>query len=156
MTSAAHKWKTFWSLPQAERSVARSAAAGLARTWFGLRAFGFSRWQRMLERRISQHKTMSPCAPAVSANRIAQLLEAAAHSLFLPTNCLERSLALWSLLQRRGFPVELRLGARKQAGTFEAHAWVELNGVALNNPADEQRGFAPFDGAIPAMETRAK
>jgi Transglutaminase-like superfamily len=156
MTSAVHKWKTFWSLTPAERGIARSAAAGLVTTWFGLRAFGFSRWQRMLERRISRVPAKTPAAPAVSAHRIAQLQEAAALDLFLSTSCLERSLALWSLLQRRGFPAELKFGARKQSGKFEAHAWVELNGVALNNPADEQRNFAPFEGAIASLETRAK
>jgi Transglutaminase-like superfamily len=156
MTSAAHKWKTFWSLDPAERSVARSAAVGLVSTWFGLRVFGFSRWQQKLARKFSRAEIKSPTTPAVSANRIAQLQEAAALALFLPTNCLERSLALWSLLNRRGFPAELKLGARKQSEKFEAHAWVELNGVALNNPLEEQRDFAPFEPAIASMETRAK
>ena len=156
MTSAAQKWKTFWSLTPAERRIARSAAVGLLTTWVGLRAFGFSRWQQMLVSKFPQVPAKTPAAPAVSANRIAQLQEAAALGLFLSTNCLDRSLALWSLLKRRGFPAELKLGARKQSGTFEAHAWVELDGVALNNPADEQRNFAPFDGAVAAMETRAK
>ncbi len=157
MTSAAHRWRTFWSLNRDERGVACSAAAELAITWIGLRAFGFSRWQRMVERRVSRVESRESAASrAVSANRLAQLQEAAARSLFLPTNCLERSLALWSLLQRRGFPAELKFGARKNSGTFEAHAWVELHGVALNNPADEQREFAPFDGAIASLEPRAK
>jgi hypothetical protein len=156
MTSAAHKWKTFWSLDPAERSVARSAAAGLVSTWFGLRVFGFSRWQQKLARKFSRAEIKSSATPAISANRIAQLQEAAALALFLPTNCLERSLALWSLLNRRGFPAEFKLGARKQSEKFEAHAWVELNRVALNNPLEEQRGFAPFEPAIASMETRAK
>lgn len=156
MTSAANKWRTFWSLHRTERSVVRSAAAGLARTWFGLRLFGFSRWQRMLARKFAQVKMKNSATPEVSANRIAQLQEAAALTLFLPTNCLERSLALWSLLIRRGFPAELKLGARKQSEKFEAHAWVELEGVALNNPSEEQRDFAAFEGAIASMETRAK
>jgi len=156
MIGAAHKWKTFWSLDRAERGLACSAAAGLAITWIGLRALGFSRWLRMLERRVSQLESRSGTSAAVSANRIAQLQEAAALNLFFPTSCLERSLALWSLLRRRGFPAELKFGARKQSEKFEAHAWVELNGVALNNPAEEQREFAPFDGAIASMETRAK
>jgi Transglutaminase-like superfamily len=156
MTSAAHKWKTFWSLTPAERGIARSAAVGLVVTWIGLRVLGFARWQRMLQRRISQSPPTIAAEPTVSAHRVARLQEAAAHDLFLPTNCLERSLGLWFLLRRRGFRAELKFGARKQSGTFEAHAWVELGGVALNNPADEQRDFAPFDGAIASLETRAK
>lgn len=156
MTSAANKWKTFWSLNATERSVTRSAAAGLAFTWIGLRAFGFSRWQQMLARRFSPVQMKNSTGPTVSAKRIAQLQEAAALTLFLPTTCLERSLALWSLLQRRGFPAELKLGARMQSEKFEAHAWVQLNGVALDNPLEEQREFAPFEPAIASQETRAK
>jgi hypothetical protein len=159
MTSAIHKWKTFWSLNRAERGLTWSAGFGLIVTWTGLRVFGFSRWRRMVERRASQvesRPSQPVVASSISANRMAQLQEAAARSFFLPTNCLERSLALWSLLKRRGFPAELKLGARKQSGTFEAHAWIELHGVALNNPAEEQREFAPFEGAIASLETRAK
>jgi len=156
MTSAAHKWKTFWSLTPAERGIARSAAVGLVFSWIGLRVLGFARWQRILQRGISHAPAKTSAAPAVSAQRIAQLQDAAAHDIFLPTNCLERSLALWFLLRRRGFAADLKFGARKQSGTFEAHAWVELDGVALNNPADEQRDFAPFDCTIASLETRAK
>ncbi|HEY0704402.1 MAG TPA: lasso peptide biosynthesis B2 protein [Candidatus Acidoferrales bacterium] len=160
MTGAAQKWKTFWSLPSDERHVACSAAAGLAATCLGLRTLGFSRWQRILNRRAvrveSSNSSSESRSFAISANRIAQLQEAAALSLFFHTNCLERSLALWFLLRQRGFPAELKFGARKQSETFEAHAWVELNGVALNNPTAEQREFVPFDGAIASLETRAK
>ena len=34
-------------------------------------------------------------------------------------------------LLRRGFAPELKIGVRKQDGAFDAHAWVELQGVAL-------------------------
>ena len=32
-----------------------------------------------------------------------------------------------------------------EQGRFEAHAWVERQGVALNDRADIGRDFAPFD-----------
>ena len=55
---------------------------------------------------------------------------------------------LWWLAARRGIPAELRIGARKQAGRFEAHAWVEMGNVVLNDSGEAHLHFAPFDGSI--------
>lgn len=85
-----------------------------------------------------------------------QLEEAAARNLPFKTNCLEQSLVLWPLLRRRGFPAELKFGARKDAGKFEAHAWVELDGEALNNDSDESRGFVPFDAGAAVTQRHAE
>jgi hypothetical protein len=89
---------------------------------------------------------------AISANRISQLESAAARNLFFNTNCLEQSLVLWSILRREGFAADLKMGARKEAGRFEAHAWVELNGLPLNDDTGGERTFVPFDDAIGSME----
>jgi hypothetical protein len=49
----------------------------------------------------------------------------------LPATCLRQSLLIYWLLRRRGFDPELKLGVRKEQAGFDAHAWVELQGVAL-------------------------
>lgn len=46
--------------------------------------------------------------------------------------CLASSMVLWATLQRRGFLTTLRVGMRKFEGTIQGHAWVELDGVPLN------------------------
>jgi hypothetical protein len=56
--------------------------------------------------------------------------------------CLEQSLALTWLLRRRGVPAELRIGV--QARPFYAHAWVEVDGRALNEPTDLPKVLTPF------------
>lgn len=56
--------------------------------------------------------------------------------------CLEQSLALTWLLRRRGVRAELRVGV--QPRPFYAHAWVEVDGRALNEPADLPRILTPF------------
>jgi len=60
-------------------------------------------------------------------------------------NCLERSLTLWWLLGRHGIETELRIGARTVLGQFEAHAWVERDGIALNDSKDVGERYSPFD-----------
>ena len=44
--------------------------------------------------------------------------------------CLPKSLALAWMLRGRGLAATVRIGVRT-AGGFEAHAWVECNGVAV-------------------------
>jgi len=53
--------------------------------------------------------------------------------------CLEQSLALFVLLRRRGVNAELRLGV--QPYRFRAHAWVECDGVPINENGELIRGL---------------
>jgi hypothetical protein len=151
-------WRTFRALNSAERDVARSAAMGLTATWVALRVVGFKRWNEIIVKRIGNAAEIRSAqnSSALSANRIWQLEAAAARNLFFRTNCLEQSLVLRSILRRHGFSAELKIGARKEAGRFEAHAWVELHGRRLNDENDSHSNFVPFDGAISSMETQAE
>jgi len=69
------------------------------------------------------------------------------HSLGHPT-CLEESLGLWWLLGRRGISSELRIGVRKHNEKFEAHAWVEREGTAVNEPQGLHEHYAAFDAEL--------
>ena len=153
MRATVQSCRTFWALGRAERAVALSAALGLTGAWIGLRVFGFRRWREFVSGRIESSKDRFS---GISANRILQLQAAAARNLFFKTNCLEQSLVLWSLLRRHGFAAELKIGARKEAGRFEAHAWVELDRIPVNDDTDSNRQFVPFDGAIASLETQTE
>lgn len=63
------------------------------------------------------------------------------HGLFHPY-CLVRAIALRDLLRREGIEgSSIRIGARRHAGAFQAHAWVVWNGRVL---ADEAQHVATF------------
>jgi hypothetical protein len=47
------------------------------------------------------------------------------------------------LLERRGIPTILRIGASRQAGTLKAHAWLERNGQVILG-LQECDGFVPL------------
>lgn len=79
---------------------------------------------------------------------------AAAHYLPFRTNCLEQSLVLWWLLRRRGIAADLKIGARKAANRFEAHAWVEFEGSVIGGAGEEHLHFVPFEGSVASMETQ--
>jgi hypothetical protein len=147
----------FWRLSRRLQAVALEAAVALAATWAGLRLVGFRRWKTLLVRLAPpKPDATQPLDPAriEMARDIARIQQAVSRHLIFHTSCLEQSLVLWWLATRRGIPAELRIGARKQAGRFEAHAWVELGGLVLNDSEEAHLHFAPFDGSIISMETQ--
>lgn len=61
--------------------------------------------------------------------------------------CLVRAGALRELLARAGLDAaEVRIGVRRGAAGFEAHAWVEVNGTPIAEPAALRGAFSPLDG----------
>jgi len=74
---------------------------------------------------------------------------AARHSPF-PATCLTRSLLLQWLLLRRGVASQLRIGVRLHSKSLQAHAWVECDGVPVNDSVDIASQFAPFAASLPA------
>jgi hypothetical protein len=116
-----------------------------------LRVTGLRRCQRALSQfvpRRSVLKTWQSEAALADARRISWLVGAATRRGVYPATCLTRSLVLWFLLRCEGIEGELRLGARKEAGRFEAHAWIELAGAVLNDSEDVRLMYATFDHAV--------
>jgi hypothetical protein len=118
--------------------------------WRGLRAT-----QESLQRRKSPGSK-----PANSENQnlevTVRMVKAAVRHSLGHASCLEESLTLWWLLARQGIASEVRIGIRKQAENFEAHAWVERDGIALNEPEAKHRHYAAFESEFPPAggETR--
>ena len=121
-----------------------------------LRIRGFRFTQAALQRFASGRKdwtaeqprlAMSSALPCHKTQIAGRMVRAAARRSPMKLTCLEESLALWFLLRREGISAELRIGARKRSGKFEAHAWVECHGKALNQTEDPHGRYAIFDGA---------
>jgi hypothetical protein len=147
------KWRKFRNRPPEDRKLILRAALILPLTEIGLRLFGFRQWKKIIE------KFSLPSRPAQSLPETVQIEAAlravrAVRSVELhgPTtpNCLERSMTLWWLLRRDGVNGELHIGARKESGRLEAHAWVELGGQVLNDGAEVHQHYARFDAPIAA------
>lgn len=85
----------------------------------------------------------------VNPNRLAQLVEAVGRRVPWEVHCLNRSIALTKMLRRREMAPLVRLGVRRSDGTLQFHAWVELDGVVVNDRRDIASNFAPFPGNVP-------
>jgi hypothetical protein len=83
----------------------------------------------------------------VSVPRLVRLVRAAARLTPVRPACLARALCLESLLAERGLEPVLQLGARRAGGGIAAHAWIELDGAPVGEPAGVARRYLPLHAA---------
>jgi len=151
-------WKRFRGLGGPQRRIVLEAALTLTTAWLALRLVGFRRSSAILGRstplpndpsaKVSSNVGWSSLPP----DEIARLTHATARYLPFASNCLDRSLALCRLLRRRGIAARLRIGARKEGEHLQAHAWVEVDGIPLNDVDARHMHYVPFDGTVASFE----
>ncbi len=152
------KWRRFRNRQPEDRNLILRAALILPLTEIGLRLLGFRQSKKLIEKfSLRAHRPQSLAEDlqlevALRAVRAVRSVE-----LHGPTkpNCLERSMTLWWMLRSAGVDGELHIGARKQSGRLEAHAWVELGGQVLNDGAEVHQHYARFDAPIAAAVAEA-
>jgi hypothetical protein len=147
------KWRRFRKRPPEDRKLILRTAMVLPLTELGLRLLGFRRWKKLIEKfslPMHLHQSLSADLQRDAALRAVRAVRSV--ELHGPTNpnCLERSMTLWWLLRRNGVNAELHIGARKEGGRLEAHAWVELDGQVLNDGPEVHQHYARFDAPIAA------
>lgn len=153
--------RRFSSLDSEARGSFLRAALLLPVISLSLRTRGFRATHESLLRFLARPQRVSPDSVRLLADvertqRTARMVHAAVRHVWRSSTCLEKSLALWWLLGRQGIASELRIGARKVDAKFEAHAWVERQGIAVNEPQQLHRHYAPFDETVSskALETQ--
>jgi hypothetical protein len=147
-------WRQVWRLSSAERGLLVQALFLLPLTALALWAVGFRRWQALLTRLTPVGyvpASRDGAALICEGRQMARLVDVAARHGLYAASCLPRSLALWWLLRRRGIDSYVCIGVRKKANQIEAHAWVELQGCALNDDSDVRQRFAAFDRRFLSM-----
>jgi Transglutaminase-like superfamily len=129
------------------RAIGLLPLVALSLRWRGLGAT-----QAALERFLSKANP-KPDAPQAGkdAAMTAHMVNAADRHGLVHPSCLAKSLTLWWLLGRQGIPSRLRIGIRKEKEKFEAHAWVEHDGTALNEPDEHHHHYAAFDTAFSSL-----
>jgi hypothetical protein len=136
--------RRFRALDGQARSIFVRAMLVLPLVSQSLRWRGFSATRESLRLRSAPGRK-----PSTSENQnvelAARMVKAAVRHSLWRASCLEESLTLWWLLARQGVSCEVRIGVRKRAEEFEAHAWVERDGVALNEPDGKHQHYAAFD-----------
>jgi hypothetical protein len=146
--------RRFRALEPKARGLFLRAAVLLPFISLSLRLRGFRATQSSLQKRLAKSpKGISEqCSEAQAASTAltARMVRSAAHRSLVRPACLEQSLALWWLLERQGIASSVRIGTRKTEEKFEAHAWVECDGMALDEHGEDHQHYAAFDEAFPS------
>lgn len=145
----------FRRLDSAARRLFLRGVVLLAVISLSLRLRGFVQTQATLQKflasvRASEHPKNK--FGSLEIERTLRVVRAAARYGAGHPTCLEQSLALWWLLGRQGIASSVRIGAQKPAGRFQAHAWVECDGVALSGGDEPHEHYAAFDTTFPAQQ----
>ncbi|MGH9383052.1 MAG: lasso peptide biosynthesis B2 protein [Vicinamibacterales bacterium] len=141
MRGWARRLQRFCRLPSAERRLVLRAVAVHAGVRLKLWRHGLQASDSLLSRLSREQPQMRY---GLDPDRIARLVTSALRERPLRGNCLSESITLWLLLRRSGHDCFLRIGARRSTTGLEAHAWVEMDGVPLNDLADISQQFPPF------------
>jgi hypothetical protein len=142
-------WQAFLryrALDPKERKLLWRALCLLLLISVSLRVRGFNATREALQGKLKPDSLEYAVAepPAKIVQRTCRMVRAAAHYGALHATCLEQSLALWFLLRKQNIAASLRIGVRKSAQKFEAHAWVEHEGAALNDAEEMHQHYAAF------------
>lgn len=138
-----HKWR---ALSRADRWLLLRAAAMLLQARSRLGSTGFRPEADRERVDLDSAGAPSRVARAQAVTRLVNMAAAGTPGSF---TCLHRSLVTWRLLQRETIPCRLRLGAADASqGPFEAHAWVECDGIALGEQDLHLARYRPFGKAV--------
>jgi hypothetical protein len=123
-------------LSRPERRLLIQATLLLPLVHAGLLLLGYARLRRLLEG-LAPLKSIDPSPAEVEsvqrAREIARVVSIAAQHGFYRATCLRRSLLTWWLLRSDGLESQICFGVRLSKEGFEAHAWVEVNKIVIND-----------------------
>jgi hypothetical protein len=137
--------RRFSSLDWSDKRLLIEAASLLWLAWTGLHLLPFQVLRRMLGRYAGASNPMNHRRPdAVAVSRIGWAITAVAARFPESATCLVQALAADAILRRKGFASWVRFGVRARvdgAVRFEAHAWVECNGVVVVGDVEGLQNF---------------
>lgn len=148
LKSTVHKFYRFWKLDKDSKWLLLQAFVLLPLVTLFLKFSKLNHTQTVLMWLLpTPNISLNESDRFFKIKNTVQMVQLAANS-YPWANCLPKSLVLWRLLHRQGIDSELRIGVHRDTKAFEAHAWVEYEGFALNDASDVRSRFAMFNASI--------
>jgi len=138
-------WSKFFQLTWQERWLLLQAFVFIPLIAVSLRLMNFQRLHSILLGFSNDPPGVCGEAALQQAASISRLVQAAASRMPSKITCLVRSTTLWYLLRRQGIGSEIRIGVNQQGGEFHAHAWVEIDGIVINDRDDIHHQYSTFE-----------
>jgi hypothetical protein len=147
-------WKSFLAKLNRARDLGlggwlllTQAALLVLLTRVALRLLGWRRWHALLAAGLPGEGRVA-AAGLPEAQATARAVRAVARRMAGRNGCLPSALALWWLLRRRGIAGQLHFGFRKRGRKFEAHAWVQHQGLVFDGADHAAAPFQSFGRPI--------
>jgi len=113
------------------------------------RVAGVPRTQAWLRKRAEVHgRTCVRSAPQLVLRDALFTQRAVKRATGIGGSCLVRSLSLWAILLRRGIHADLRIGVRRSGEAIQGHAWLEIEGIPVNEKGSVVRTYSVYDGPV--------
>lgn len=130
--------RKFLNLTMSDRLLLIRALFWLGAIRLGLKLLPFQTLRRLLAR-MAQPTGRLQAVEKPSVDNVAWAVMVASH--YIPgARCLAQALATQVLLERRGYPTQLRIGFTRQ---MSAHAWVECEGRVAIGGAGNMARYIP-------------
>ena len=128
-------------LSAADWAIVAEALWEIGRADILVSANRYERWRPELE--AAPDGNPGPADPRVIA-----VFETAAGNYVRPVGCLRRSIALRSMLRRRGYAARIRFGVRHDGPPpLDAHAWVDVGGHPAETCPDVRSRYVALERA---------
>jgi hypothetical protein len=143
-SSLANRIRKLAALSASDRNLICYACLLMPVVWVSLRLLGLARtlaWAAVPRSagQISNSRVLPPAS-------LGRLVNIAARYGPIRAACLVRSLVLIRILGGRGVVGVLQIGVRKAVSSkLDAHAWVEFDGIPVNDDRNVAKDFAVFD-----------
>ena len=141
-------WAKLQTLSFSQKRLLAASVMLLPISAVALRFFSLRSWQSFLLKRAARRSPNRSCPNKTAldtAFETARMVRVASARGPYRGSCLQQSVTLWWLLQRQSIESKIRFGARKDGERLEAHAWVEVDGLALNDGRGSHNEFKPCE-----------
>ncbi|MDA0352929.1 MAG: lasso peptide biosynthesis B2 protein [Chloroflexi bacterium] len=145
-------FRRFGDFDGEQRRIAVASVFALPAVHLTARFGGLRAVRRVLGDPLSGRHDQTSMDGVATGRRLAAPVATVAAALRLDRRgCLARATFLWWLLRRRGVDAVVVIGSRRDGATFEAHAWVEVDQVAVDDGPDVRERFAALEGSASVM-----
>lgn len=132
------------ALSSADRASVCQAWLELLRVAAELEVLGFKRLLTAIERESTGAREPIDPDGVTDVRTHAYWLDIASRHHIVRAECLPKSLALHRWARCNGWNSIFRIGVRKADGELVAHAWVELEGLVVNDAPEAVAVFRPL------------
>lgn len=131
------RWKRVWGF----REHVAAATTALIVLRIALSCVPYRHVKGMVDRRTVKH-VLPASEQEVYQRQIIWAIQLTGRYLLGNKPCLPQALALQWFLKRSGIEAEMHIGVKKEAGQFEAHAWIEQDGVVIMGGSESPAEFS--------------